>query len=71
MDADAVFGPVATPKLEEMFRGGRAGQGGFRARTSSANWKESGDSLTVEEVRRDREARERMRREGGWRFGLG
>ena len=71
LDADAVFGPVQTPKLEEMFRGGRAGNGGFRARTSSANWKDSGDCLTMEEVRRDREARARLRMRGGWEFGAG
>lgn len=71
LDADAVFGPVQTPKLEEMFRGGRAGNGSFRPRTSSANWKDSGDCLTREEVRRDREAREELRKRGGWEYGLG
>ena len=42
----------------------------FRERTSSANWS-GADALTEEERRRDWEARERLCREGGWRFGVG
>ncbi|KAL6715157.1 hypothetical protein ACLMJK_007421 [Lecanora helva] len=64
MDADAVFGPVQSPHMEEMFR---ERHHRFRSRTSSANWGGQ-DRLTEEEVRRDVEARRRLRREGGWRF---
>ncbi len=66
MDADAVFGPVQSPHMEEMFR---ERHHRFRSRTSSANWA-GADRLTDEEIRRDVEARQRLRREGGWTFGL-
>ena len=66
MDADAVFGPVQSPRMEEMFR---ERHHRFRSRTSSANWA-GADRLTEEEIRRDVEARQRLRREGGWTFGL-
>ena len=66
MDADAVFGPVASPHMEEMFK---ERHHRFRSRTSSANWA-GADRLTEEEIRRDVEARQRLRREGGWTFGL-
>lgn len=66
MDADAVFGPVQSPHMEEMFR---ERHHRFRSRTSSANWA-GADRLTDEEIRRDVEARQKLRREGGWTFGL-
>ena len=66
LDADAVFGPVATPRIEEMFK---ERHHRFRSRTSSANWSGS-DRLTEEEIRRDVEARQRLRRDGGWTYGL-
>lgn len=66
MDADAVFGPVQSPHMEEMFR---ERHHRFRNRTSSANWAGQ-DRLTEEEIRRDVEARRKLRREGGWTFGL-
>ena len=66
MDADAVFGPVASPHMEEMFK---ERHHRFRSRTSSANWA-GADRLTEEEIRRDVEGRQRVRREGGWTFGL-
>ena len=66
LDADTVFGPVASPHMEEMFR---ERHHRFRSRTSSANWAGQ-DRLTEDEIRRDVEARARMRREGGWTFGL-
>ncbi|KAG8528184.1 uncharacterized protein KY384_007101 [Bacidia gigantensis] len=65
LDADAVFGPVPSPRIEEMFRE-RAHK--FRNRTSSANWAGS-DRLTEEEIRRDVEARARIRRDRGWTYG--
>lgn len=70
MDGDAVFGPIAPLKMEEIFaKGNKDRLKRLRDRTSSANWAHSGDGLTLEEVRVDREQRERMRVEGGWRFG--
>jgi hypothetical protein len=70
MDGDAVFGPIAPLKMEEIFaKGNKERLKRMRERTSSANWAMSGDGLTLEEVRADREQRERMRLEGGWRYG--
>jgi hypothetical protein len=70
MDGDAVFGPIAPLKMEEIFaKGNKDRLKRLRDRTSSANWTHSGDGLTLEEVRADREQRARMRDEGGWRFG--
>lgn len=66
MDADAVFGPVQSPHMEEMFR---ERQHRFRSRTSSANWA-GADRLTEEEIRRDVEARQKLRRQGEWTIGL-
>ena len=70
LDGDAVFGPIAPLKMEEIFaKGNKERLKRMRDRTSSANWAMSGDGLTLEEIRVDREQRERMRVEGGWRFG--
>lgn len=70
LDGDAVFGPIAPLKMEEIFsKGNKDRLKRLRDRTSSANWTLSGDGLTLEEVRADREQRERMRLEGGWKFG--
>ena len=66
MDADAVFGPVPSPHIEEMFK---ERHHRFRSRTSSANWA-GADRLTEEEIRRDVAARQQLRRDGGWTFGL-
>ena len=72
LDGDAVFGPIAPLKMEEIFaKGNKERLKRMRDRTSSANWAMSGDGLTLEEIRIDREQRERMRLEGGWRFGNG
>ncbi|KAI9811060.1 MAG: hypothetical protein M1827_005642 [Pycnora praestabilis] len=68
VDAGSVFGPIAPLQMEEIFRN-KERHGRFRNRTSSANWNQ-GDRLTEEECRRDLAARERMRRDGGWTFGL-
>ena len=70
VDGDAVFGPIAPLKMEEIFaKGNKDRLKRMRERTSSANWAISGDGLTLEEVRVDREQRERMRLDGGWRYG--
>ena len=66
IDPDAVFGPVQSPHMEEMFK---ERHHRFRSRTSSANWGGQ-DRLTDEEIRRDVEARQRLRKEGEWTFGL-
>ena len=66
-DADVIFGPTRSPHLEEIFK---SRDYRFRGRTSSANWNGQ-DRLTEEEILRDRAGRERLRREGGWTFGLG
>ncbi|KAL8775577.1 MAG: hypothetical protein Q9209_000073 [Squamulea sp. 1 TL-2023] len=65
-DPDSIFGPSAAVNMEEMFK---ERHHRFRSRTSSANWA-GNDRLTDEEIRSDNAARERMRREGGWTFGL-
>lgn len=70
LDPMVIFGPPAPLNMEEVFSKDKSRHHRFRARTSSANW-EGQDRLTEEEVCRDREARERMRREGGWSWGLG
>ncbi|EAA32974.3 hypothetical protein GE21DRAFT_6724 [Neurospora crassa] len=70
LDPMVIFGPPAPLNMEEVFSKDKSRHHRFRARTSSANW-EGQDRLTEEEVCRDREARERMRKEGGWSWGLG
>ncbi|RMZ80072.1 hypothetical protein DV737_g3152, partial [Chaetothyriales sp. CBS 132003] len=72
VDGDAVFGPIAPLKMEEIFsKGNKERLKRLRDRTSSANWAISGDGLTLEEVRADREQRERIRLDGGWQYGTG
>lgn len=66
VDPMQVFGPIAPLVMEEVFKGNKERQARFRNRTSSAVW--TRDQLTADEVRRDREARERLEREGGWSF---
>jgi hypothetical protein len=66
VDPMAVFGPIAPLVMEEVFQGNKERQAKFRNRTSSAVW--TRDMLTQEEVVRDRQARERLEREGGWSF---
>jgi hypothetical protein len=68
MDPVSVFGLPGEIKLEEVFKNVER-HPRFRARTSSANWSGS-DRLTEDEVKRDLEARDRLRREGGWSYGL-
>jgi len=71
IDGDAVFGPIAPLRMEEIFttKGSKDRLKRLRDRTSSANWALSGDGLTVEEIQADREQRQRMRLEGGWKYG--
>ncbi|KAK3670276.1 hypothetical protein LTR78_009830 [Recurvomyces mirabilis] len=70
IDPESVFGPIGELKMEEVFKGGKNAERmkRFRDRGSSAAWVESGDAVTSAEKRRDLEGRERLVREGGWRF---
>lgn len=70
VDPESVFGPIAPLQMEEVFRG-KEGRKRFRDRGSSARWVETGDAVTQEEKRRDRELRARVAREGGWSFDQG
>ena len=67
-DPTSVFGPPGELRMEEVFRN-KERWGKFRQRTSSANWSGT-DRLTEEEIQRDLVARERLRREGGWTYGM-
>lgn len=66
VDPEAIFGPIAPLKMEEVFKN-KDRHKKFRDRTSSANWSGQ-DRLTEEERKRDREAREKMMKDGGWTF---
>ncbi|KAM3425442.1 hypothetical protein BST61_g7388 [Cercospora zeina] len=70
MDPEAVFGPIGELKMEEVFKNGKNQDRlkRFRDRGSSAMWVETGDAVTSAEKRRDMELRERVVREGGWRY---
>ncbi|SMR50984.1 unnamed protein product [Zymoseptoria tritici ST99CH_1E4] len=74
VDPETVFGPIGELKMDEVFRNGAKGNverlKRFRERGSSALWHETGDAVTSAEKRRDREGRERVVREGGWRYDL-
>jgi hypothetical protein len=68
VDPEAIFGPIAPLHMEEVFnRGSKERLKKFRERTSSANWN-GADRLTEEERRKDRQARERLMKDGGWDF---
>jgi hypothetical protein len=69
IDPMQVFGPPAPINMEEIFSKNKERFHKFRARTSSANWSGS-DRLTEEDIRKDLQARDRMRREGGWSYEL-
>lgn len=68
VDPMKVFGPIAPLMMEEVFKGNKERQAKFRKRTSSANWN-GPDRLTEDERRKDREAREKLEKNGGWTFG--
>ena len=68
VDPMRVFGPIAPLSMDEVFKGvGKDRLKRFRDRTSSANWA-GADRLTEEERRKDREARERLEKDGGWTY---
>ncbi|KAF2149413.1 hypothetical protein K461DRAFT_296884 [Myriangium duriaei CBS 260.36] len=72
VDPESVFGPIAALNMDDVFRGGSSKNQErmrrYRERGESALWTESGDAVTSAEKRRDREARERVVRDGGWTF---
>ena len=70
VDPETIFGPIAELKMEEVFKGGKNAERlkRFRDRTSSAQWVESGDQVTSAEKRKDMMMRERVVRDGGWRY---
>ncbi|WPG99956.1 Hypothetical protein R9X50_00277900 [Acrodontium crateriforme] len=70
IDPESVFGPIGELKMDEVFKNGKNADRlkRFRDRGSSAAWIESGDAVTSAEKRKDMEGRERVAREGGWRF---
>jgi Inner centromere protein, ARK binding region len=65
MDPEQIFGPIAPLQMEEVFKNKNRHKK-FRERTSSAVW--TSDKLTEEERKKDKEARERLIRDGGWTF---
>ncbi|KAK7608344.1 hypothetical protein BKA81DRAFT_407072 [Phyllosticta paracitricarpa] len=67
VDPMEVFGPIAPLQMEEIFKN-KERHKRFRERTSSANWS-GNDRLTEDERKKDREARERMMKDGGWTYG--
>jgi len=69
VDPLQIFGPPGPLNMEEVFSRSKDRFMKFRARTSSANWS-GADRLTEEDIRKDLQARDRMRREGGWTYDL-
>jgi hypothetical protein len=67
LDPAEVFGQPAPLNMEEVFSKSKDRFHKFRARTSSANWSGQ-DKLTEEEIKKDLEARDRVRRQGGWTY---
>ncbi|KAL5118534.1 hypothetical protein ACEQ8H_003549 [Pleosporales sp. CAS-2024a] len=65
MDPEAIFGPIAPLNMEAVFPN-KERHKRFRERTSSAYW--ANDQVTEEEKRKEREARERLVRDGGWSY---
>ena len=67
IDPSEVFGQPGALNMEEVFPKSKDRFHKFRARTSSANWSGQ-DRLTEDEIRKDLEARDRVRRQGGWTY---
>ncbi|KAJ8110276.1 hypothetical protein OPT61_g6837 [Boeremia exigua] len=65
MDPEAIFGPIAPLNMEQVFPN-KERHKRFRERTSSAYWVH--DQVTDEEKRKEKEARERLVREGAWTY---
>ncbi|RKF74755.1 putative inner centromere protein [Golovinomyces cichoracearum] len=67
LDPALVFGQPGPLNMEEVFSKCKDRFPKFRARTSSANWSGT-DKLTEDEIQRDIEGRDRVRRQGGWTY---
>lgn len=67
IDPAEVFGRPGPLVMEEVFSKSKDKFHKFRQRTSSANWSGT-DKLTEDEVKKDLEARDRVRRQGGWTY---
>lgn len=65
MDPEHIFGPIPPLEMEKVFPN-KERHKRFRQRTSSAYW--ANDEVTSEEKRKEREARERLVRDGGWTY---
>ncbi|KAF1845433.1 uncharacterized protein K460DRAFT_416693 [Cucurbitaria berberidis CBS 394.84] len=65
MDPETIFGPIAPLEMEKVFPN-KERHKRFRERTSSAYW--ANDQVTEEERRKEREARERLVKEGAWTY---
>lgn len=65
VDPEQVFGPIAPLNMEQVFPN-KERHKRFRERTSSAYW--ANDQVTEDERRKDREAKERLFREGAWTY---
>ena len=70
VDPETVFGPIGELKMDEVFKNAKNQERlkKFRDRGSSAMWVESGDAVTSAEKRKDMQLRERVAKEGGWRY---
>ncbi|KAJ5052432.1 uncharacterized protein L3040_002181 [Drepanopeziza brunnea f. sp. 'multigermtubi'] len=62
-----IFGLPGALNMEEVFSKSKDRFHKFRARTSSANWTGQ-DRLTEDEIRKDLEGRDKLRRQGGWTY---
>lgn len=67
VDPASIFGLPGALNMEEVFSKSKDRFHKFRARTSSANWSGQ-DRLTEDEIRKDIEARDKLRRQGGWTY---
>lgn len=65
VDPEQIFGPVAPLNMEQVFPN-KERHKRFRDRTSSAYW--ANDQVTEEEKRKEREARERLVKDGAWTY---
>lgn len=67
MDASMIFGGPKELDMEAVFSKNKEKFPKFRARTSSANWSGE-DRLTQDEIKKDVEARDKLRRQGFWTY---
>ncbi|KAG9249245.1 hypothetical protein BJ878DRAFT_410768 [Calycina marina] len=67
LNPEDIFGQPGPIDLEEVFSKNKERFHKFRPRTSSANWTGQ-DRLTQDEIRKDLEGRDKVRRHGGWTY---